>query len=204
MRRVKSLIDRVQLATARDRQGLTPLHKAVLHGQTNTVRYLLARYPNIVNASDHVNTSYFTFCRAIRTVFSWAGHRSITPPPIPTATTSLSFFRKLEAMLLSTIRWVLITDVRRCFSRSISAKASLIVYLTFEQTCFLSNLLRLVLPVLSGSKLGDLRGFQHGHTPFYYRTHPRGMNLRTMKDNAVMNQLMTGELSRPLLQGNNA
>ncbi|VDO89963.1 unnamed protein product [Heligmosomoides polygyrus] len=34
--------------------GMTPLHKALLHGQTNTVRHLLAKYPQCVNATDHV------------------------------------------------------------------------------------------------------------------------------------------------------
>lgn len=33
---------------------MTPLHTALLHGQTNTVRYLLAKYPPCVNAVDHV------------------------------------------------------------------------------------------------------------------------------------------------------
>lgn len=54
VRRVKSLIDRIQLSTARDRHGMTPLHKALLYGQTNTVRYLLAKYPHCVNCTDHV------------------------------------------------------------------------------------------------------------------------------------------------------
>ncbi|KAK5982273.1 Ankyrin repeat protein, partial [Trichostrongylus colubriformis] len=53
VRRVKSLIDRQQLALARDTYGMTPLHKALLHGQTNTVRHLLAKYPQCVNATDH-------------------------------------------------------------------------------------------------------------------------------------------------------
>ncbi|EPB72181.1 ankyrin repeat protein [Ancylostoma ceylanicum] len=53
VRRVKSLIDRQQLALARDSYGMTPLHKALLHGQTNTVRHLLAKYPQCVNATDH-------------------------------------------------------------------------------------------------------------------------------------------------------
>lgn len=55
VRRVKSLIDRIQLSTARDRHGMTPLHKALLYGQTNTVRYLLAKYPHCVNYTDHVS-----------------------------------------------------------------------------------------------------------------------------------------------------
>lgn len=34
--------------------GMTPLHVAILHGQINTVRYLLAKYPFCVNATNHV------------------------------------------------------------------------------------------------------------------------------------------------------
>ena len=41
---------------------------------------------------------------------------------------------------------------------------------------------------------------KHSHTPFYYRTHGQRLNVRSMKDNAVMNQLISGQLSRPLLQ----
>ncbi|VDO89962.1 unnamed protein product [Heligmosomoides polygyrus] len=41
---------------------------------------------------------------------------------------------------------------------------------------------------------------KHGHTPFYYRTHGQRLNVRSMKDNAVMNQLMCGQLNRTLLQ----
>uniref|UniRef100_A0A183BUL8 ANK_REP_REGION domain-containing protein n=1 Tax=Globodera pallida TaxID=36090 RepID=A0A183BUL8_GLOPA len=55
VRRVKSLIDRNSLATARDTHGMTPLHKALLYGQTNTVRFMLAKYPHSVNETDHVN-----------------------------------------------------------------------------------------------------------------------------------------------------
>lgn len=42
---------------------------------------------------------------------------------------------------------------------------------------------------------------QYGHTPFYYRTHGKRLNIRTLKDNAVINQLISGQLNRPLLQG---
>ncbi|CAB3403422.1 unnamed protein product [Caenorhabditis bovis] len=104
VRRVKSLIDRPNLATARDSYGMTPIHKALLHGQTNTVRFLLGRYPNCVNATDHKSGG----------------------------------------------------------------------------DAFIED--------------------KHGHTPFYYRTHGQRLNVRSMKDNAVMNQLISGQLSRPLLQ----
>ena len=56
VRRVRALIDRPALAMARDAKGATPLHNAVLHEQTDTVRYLLQRYPETVNASDRVRT----------------------------------------------------------------------------------------------------------------------------------------------------
>uniref|UniRef100_A0A158P855 ANK_REP_REGION domain-containing protein n=1 Tax=Angiostrongylus cantonensis TaxID=6313 RepID=A0A158P855_ANGCA len=66
VRRVKSLIDREQLALARDSHGMTPLHKALVHGQTITVKYLLAKYPQCVNATDHVSfesiESWFRKC----------------------------------------------------------------------------------------------------------------------------------------------
>lgn len=41
--------------------GMTPLHKALLHGQTNAVRYLLAKYPSCVNAADHVGLRFNAF-----------------------------------------------------------------------------------------------------------------------------------------------
>ncbi|MCP9259005.1 Ankyrin repeat protein [Dirofilaria immitis] len=47
------LMDSEKLSIARDRFGMTPLHIAVLHGQTNIVRHLLAKYPYSVNATNH-------------------------------------------------------------------------------------------------------------------------------------------------------
>ncbi|VDM64064.1 unnamed protein product [Angiostrongylus costaricensis] len=41
---------------------------------------------------------------------------------------------------------------------------------------------------------------KHGHTPFYYRTHGERLSIRNIKDNAAMNQLISGQLSRTLLQ----
>ncbi|KHN83699.1 putative PPE family protein PPE24 [Toxocara canis] len=141
VRRVKSLIDRPQLATARDRYGpstnsslaigltgrMTPLHKALLHGQTNTVRYLLAKYPSCVNAADHAG----------RTALHYAAADS-----------------NGEHMI------------------KVLQKAG--------GDAFIED--------------------KHGHTPFYYRSHGRHLNVRTLKDNAVMNQLISGQLNRPLLQ----
>uniref|UniRef100_A0A915BIP8 ANK_REP_REGION domain-containing protein n=3 Tax=Parascaris univalens TaxID=6257 RepID=A0A915BIP8_PARUN len=127
VRRVKSLIDRPQLATARDRYGMTPLHKALLHGQANAVRYLLAKYPSCVNAPDHAG----------RTALHYAAADS-----------------NGEHMI------------------KVLQKAG--------GDAFIED--------------------KHGHTPFYYRTHGRNLSVRTLKDNAVMNQLISGQLNRPLLQ----
>ncbi|CAJ0942117.1 unnamed protein product, partial [Mesorhabditis belari] len=127
VRRVKSLIDRPQLATARDSYGMTPLHKALLHGQTNTVRFLLAKYPNAVNAADHAGRT--------------ALHYAAADP-------------NGEHMI----------------------------------------------KVLQKSGGDAFIEDKHGHTPFYYRTHGQRLNVRTLKDNAVMSQLISGQLSRPLLQ----
>ncbi|CAG9538986.1 unnamed protein product [Cercopithifilaria johnstoni] len=49
-----ALSDTEKLSIARDRYGMTPLHIAVLHGQTNIVRYLLSKYPSCVNAINHI------------------------------------------------------------------------------------------------------------------------------------------------------
>ncbi|XGW18517.1 hypothetical protein V3C99_002825 [Haemonchus contortus] len=127
VRRVKSLIDRQQLALARDTYGMTPLHKALLHGQTNTVRHLLAKYPQCVNATDHAGRTPL--------------HYAAADP-------------NGEHMIK-------------------------------------------VLQKAGGDAFIDDK---HGHTPFYYRTHGQRLNMRSMKDNAVMNQLMSGQLNRTLLQ----
>uniref|UniRef100_A0A1I7SUJ5 ANK_REP_REGION domain-containing protein n=2 Tax=Bursaphelenchus xylophilus TaxID=6326 RepID=A0A1I7SUJ5_BURXY len=127
VRRVKSLIDRSQLSTARDRNGMTPLHKALLYGQTNTVRYLLAKYPQCVNSTDHAGRT--------------ALHYAAADP-------------NGEHMI----------------------------------------------KVLQKSGGDAFIEDKYGHTPFYYRTHGKGLNIRTLKDNAVINQLISGQLNRPLLQ----
>ncbi|KAH7727798.1 Protein F34D10.6 b [Aphelenchoides avenae] len=127
VRRVKSLIDRPQLSTARDRHGMTPLHKALLYGQTNTVRYLLVKYPQCVNCTDHAGRT--------------ALHYAAADP-------------NGEHMIK-------------------------------------------VLQKAGGDAFIEDR---FGHTPFYYRTHGKRLNIRSLKDNAVINQLISGQLSRPLLQ----
>jgi ankyrin repeat protein len=43
---------------------MTPLHKALLYGQTNTVRYLLAKYPQCVNATDHAGRTALHYSAA--------------------------------------------------------------------------------------------------------------------------------------------
>jgi ankyrin repeat protein len=127
VRRVKSLIDRIQLSTARDRHGMTPLHKALLYGQTNTVRYLLAKYSHCVNCTDHAGRT--------------ALHYAAADP-------------NGEHMI----------------------------------------------KVLQKSGGDAFIEDKYGHTPFYYRTHGKRLNMRTLKDNAVINQLISGQLNRPLLQ----
>ncbi|PAV76297.1 hypothetical protein WR25_16953 isoform C [Diploscapter pachys] len=127
VRRVKSLIDRPQLATARDTYGMTPIHKALLHGQTNTVRYLLGKYPTSVNATDHVGRTPLHYAAAD-----------------PNGEHMIKVLQKSGG------------------------------------DAFIED--------------------KHGHTPFYYRTHGQRLNVRSMKDNAVMNQLISGQLNRPLLQ----
>uniref|UniRef100_A0A0N4U7Y3 ANK_REP_REGION domain-containing protein n=1 Tax=Dracunculus medinensis TaxID=318479 RepID=A0A0N4U7Y3_DRAME len=52
IRRADTLIDHSYMALARDKYGITPIHKAVLFGQTNTVSYLLAKHPLCVNVID--------------------------------------------------------------------------------------------------------------------------------------------------------
>ncbi|CAI5445216.1 unnamed protein product [Caenorhabditis angaria] len=127
VRRVKSLIDRPLLATARDNYGMTPIHKALLHGQTNTVRFLLGRYPSCVNATDHAGRTPLHYAAAD-----------------PNGEHMIKVLQKSGG------------------------------------DAFIED--------------------KHGHTPFYYRTHGQRLNVRSMKDNAVMNQLISGQINRPLLQ----
>ncbi|UMM24050.1 hypothetical protein L5515_004469 [Caenorhabditis briggsae] len=127
VRRVKSLIDRPLLSTARDNYGMTPIHKALLHGQTNTVRFLLTRFPSCVNATDHAGRTPLHYAAAD-----------------PNGEHMIKVLQKSGG------------------------------------DAFIED--------------------KHGHTPFYYRTHGQRLNVRSMKDNAVMNQLISGQLSRPLLQ----
>ena len=42
------------LAASRDRYGMTPLHKAVLHKRIDNVYYLLKHFPQVINAQDKV------------------------------------------------------------------------------------------------------------------------------------------------------
>uniref|UniRef100_A0A914GVW4 Uncharacterized protein n=1 Tax=Globodera rostochiensis TaxID=31243 RepID=A0A914GVW4_GLORO len=127
VRRVKSLIDRNSLATARDTHGMTPLHKALLYGQTNTVRFLLAKYPHCVNETDHAG----------RTVLHYAA-----------------------------------ADANGEHMIKVLQKAG--------GDAFIED--------------------KYGHTPFFYRTHGKRLNIRTLKDNAVINNLIAGQLNRTLLQ----
>nr|CAD2179128.1 unnamed protein product [Meloidogyne enterolobii] len=127
VRRVKSLIDRTMLATAKDSHGMTPLHKALLYGQTITVRFLLTKYPHCVNEPDHAGRTALHFAAA---------------------------------------------DANGEHMIKVLQKAG--------GDAFIED--------------------KYGHTPFYYRTHGKRLNIRTLKDNAVINQLISGQLNRPLLQ----
>ena len=55
LRQVQNLINRKGLVIARDNQGLTILHKAVLHGQKDIVQYLIDICPKAIFAKDHVS-----------------------------------------------------------------------------------------------------------------------------------------------------
>ncbi|CAK5079463.1 unnamed protein product [Meloidogyne enterolobii] len=44
--------------------GMTPLHKALLYGQTITVRFMLTKYPNCVNDPDHADRTALNFASA--------------------------------------------------------------------------------------------------------------------------------------------
>ncbi|KHJ93002.1 ankyrin repeat protein [Oesophagostomum dentatum] len=125
---------------------MTPLHKALLHGQTNTVRHLLAKYPQCVNATDHAGRTPLHYAAAD-----------------PNGEHMIKVLQKAGGDAF-------IDD-------KVSSKIS--VCTVPRETLVIS---------------------QHGHTPFYYRTHGQRLNVRSMKDNAVMNQLMSGQLSRTLLQ----
>lgn len=41
-----------KLTIARDRKGATPLHDAVLYGQTEVLRYIAKNYPHVLNCLD--------------------------------------------------------------------------------------------------------------------------------------------------------
>ncbi|KJH52510.1 ankyrin repeat protein [Dictyocaulus viviparus] len=155
VRRMKSLIDRDQLALARDtyaakhdcyRIGMTPLHKALLHRQTNTVKQLLAKYPQCVNATDHLRL-----------------------PLSP-----IMFF---------------MTKLGQC-----QAGRTPLHYAAADPNG--EHMIKVLQKAGGDAFIDD----KHGHTPFYYRTHGERLNMRSMKDNAVMNHLISGQLSRTLLQ----
>ncbi|RWS26342.1 uncharacterized protein B4U80_09063 [Leptotrombidium deliense] len=53
LRNVQQLIDRKKLAFCRDQMGATPLHKAVIYGQTEIIHYLLDKFPSVIHSRDH-------------------------------------------------------------------------------------------------------------------------------------------------------
>jgi len=45
-------LERRKFVTSRDKDGATPMHKAVLHQQLGVVRYLTSRFPEVLRAQD--------------------------------------------------------------------------------------------------------------------------------------------------------
>ncbi|VIO90375.1 Uncharacterized protein BM_BM11608 [Brugia malayi] len=123
-----ALIDNDKFSVARDRYGMTPLHIAILHGQTNTVRYLLAKYPSCVNATNHTG----------RTALHYA------------------FANRANEVMVNMLQ-----------------KAG--------ADAFIED--------------------KFGHTALYYQNNENQLDVKMMiKDNDQMNELLTGQMSGPLLQ----
>ncbi|RWS09895.1 Tankyrase-1-like protein [Dinothrombium tinctorium] len=53
LRNVQHLIDRKKLAFCRDQMGATPLHKAVIYGQRDIIKYLLEKFGSVIHSRDH-------------------------------------------------------------------------------------------------------------------------------------------------------
>ena len=49
------MLSRQQLAIARDVTGLPILHKAIIHEHTDIIRYMLRRFPDSLDLTDHVS-----------------------------------------------------------------------------------------------------------------------------------------------------
>ncbi|KAM3724074.1 Serine/threonine-protein phosphatase 6 regulatory ankyrin repeat subunit [Dirofilaria immitis] len=65
LRTVKILVDRKKMAFCRDSRHLTPLHKAVILGQTEIAKYLIKNYPQVTNAMDENKRTPFHYAAAL-------------------------------------------------------------------------------------------------------------------------------------------
>jgi len=54
--KVRQLLDRKALTTAKNTRGQCLLHVAVLHSRTTLIRYIVKVYPAMVHAKDSVST----------------------------------------------------------------------------------------------------------------------------------------------------
>ncbi|CAM1307574.1 Uncharacterised protein g4637 [Pycnogonum litorale] len=54
---LSNLIERGKLAMCRDHNGASPLHKAIIHGHNDLVRYLLKNYSGMLHTRDHEGRS---------------------------------------------------------------------------------------------------------------------------------------------------
>ncbi|KHJ83252.1 ankyrin repeat protein [Oesophagostomum dentatum] len=66
LEKVKSLMTSKKLAIARDRFGCTPLHAAVVHENTEIVRYIAAHFPSVLNAPDYNKRTSMHYAAAAR------------------------------------------------------------------------------------------------------------------------------------------
>ncbi|KAF2362814.1 ATP:guanido phosphotransferase N-terminal [Trinorchestia longiramus] len=65
-RKVKSLIDRRKKASLRDSNQSNILHKAVLHGHSDLVRYLVQSYPELMNQQDRAGRTPLHYAAVLR------------------------------------------------------------------------------------------------------------------------------------------
>ena len=56
--KVKEIVDSKVMALAKNQQGQSPLHLAVLNNHMEIVQHLLTEYPGTVSCKDNVSTRY--------------------------------------------------------------------------------------------------------------------------------------------------